>query len=292
MITYKAKTASGELINSSLSGFTFPAGEKHIKAEERRELEPTEIAVIQFTNDSIHNDLFELGMWANYLHNTNAANEFQIRLEVVMPYFPGARADRGKPFGVSVYADFVASMRLDHLTILDPHSKVVISELLVSCGLTNANFMLNVVTPDEILRTAFPQKGYVGIIAPDAGAVSRAQGVADVLDLPLYTATKTRDFETGKLSFVAADDMPTDGKLLIVDDICDGGGTFMALAGNIGVKKENLDLYVSHGVFSGDAIVNLPRYFANIYTSNSFNVSRVLMSPFHRINVLHYMLSV
>jgi ribose-phosphate pyrophosphokinase len=110
-----------------------------------------------------------------------------------------------------------------------------------------------------------------GIIAPDKGARLRAQGVADLAGLPVYTATKARDEFSGRLSNFAIEGLPDAGRLLVVDDICDGGGTFMGLAEASGLDRERLHLYVSHGVFSNDALYNLPLHFARIYTTNSYN---------------------
>jgi ribose-phosphate pyrophosphokinase len=57
---------------------------------------------------------------------------------------------------------------------------------------------------------------------------------------------------------------------LIVDDICDGGGTFIGLAKEL--KKHNagnLYLSVSHGIFS-KGLKELNQYFTNIFTTDSF----------------------
>jgi len=66
---------------------------------------------------------------------------------------------------------------------------------------------------------------YTGIIAPDKGALNRAEALAHAFEVPLYIGGKTRDFETGKLTGFTMESLPEGGKFLIVDDICDGGGT-------------------------------------------------------------------
>jgi ribose-phosphate pyrophosphokinase len=269
MITFKARTSNGEIINSALSGFTFPAGEKHIKREEQRELEPVEIAIFQPDAYSMHDDLFELAMWANYVLIENSKSV------LIAPYLPGARADRGRPFGANVYADFIGELWIDQVITYDPHSSTIVEQLKM-CQYDDA--ILTVVYPEELLNTrnagiVMPNK-YDGIIAPDKGAHGRASGVAGAFGIPLYTAEKQRDFETGKLSGFSIE-RPETGHFLIVDDICDAGGTFLGLAGVVpeGVK---LDLYVSHGIFSKDALRNLPQSFVNIFTTNSYAPLRLL----------------
>lgn len=292
MITYKAKTASGEIINSALTPFAFPAGEAHIKREDRRGLEPIEIAILQPSPDSIHDDLFHLAMWNDYIRmeNSNFAPEERTKRVVLIPYFPGARADRGQPFGLGVYATFIRDLELDQIVIFDPHSGMTGDTLHAAAD------KLSFVYPHDVLAK---YTSYAGIIAPDKGAVRRAQGVADSLGIPLYTAEKTRNFETGKLSGYELLDMPSDRKskhlterFLVVDDICDGGGTFVLLADAFRKLRPEgaLDLYVSHGVFSGNAFDNLHTGYDMVATTNSYDPLRPLPVRFHRMDVVRHML--
>jgi len=55
-----------------------------------------------------------------------------------------------------------------------------------------------------------------------------------------------------------------------VDDICDGGGTFLGLA--TALKEKNagkLSLIVSHGIFS-KGFEELNKSFDTVFTTNSF----------------------
>lgn len=273
MITFKAKTKSGELIKSALTPFTFPAGEAHIKREDRRELEPTEIAIVQSSADSLHNDLFHLDMWNNYIETENIDNppNGPSKRVLVIPYFPGARADRGNPFGLRTYANFIWAMGLNQIILFDPHSGVTGDELHAGSNL------LTIVHSEELLSAQIDSSEYVGLIAPDKGAVERTNRVGKAMGLPVYRAGKTRNESTGKLTgFHMEDPLPAEGKLLVVDDICDGGGTFLGLADSTGLPPERLDLYVSHGVFSGKALSTLPYKFGKVMTTNSYNPKRML----------------
>lgn len=296
MITFKARTASGEIIKSALSAFTFPAGEKHIKHEEKRDLELVEIAIFQPEPNSLHDDLFTLAMWASYLLGRGTKSV------LIAPYLPGARADRGQPFGARTYAQFLGEMWIDQYIAYDPHSPVIIDELKLW---VKDDAVVTVIKPEDILNTRNSKivmpNIYDGIIAPDKGALDRAQGVADQFMLPIYTAEKSRDFETGKLTGFKID-LPETGKFLIVDDICDGGGTFLGLADASGKSKQDLHLYVSHGVFSKQALPNLAEKFGQICTTNSYSPWRPLVlgnpghfddnhdSPFRRIEIIRPLL--
>lgn len=297
MITFKAKTRSGEIIKSAISDFIFPAGEAFIKVEPKRGLEATEIAIIQPSADSLHDDLFKLAMWNDYLFNDGFSNRV-----LVIPYFPGARADRvspgvEEPFGLGVYVEFISRLHLDQIIIFDPHSDVT-QDLLDGDG-----NKVTVVYSDELFEQphvyAHMAENYTGIIAPDKGAVERATAVANVLDVPVFTAVKERDPDTGKLTGFSID-LPddTDGFYLIVDDICDRGGTFLGLLEASGLGYGRIDLFVSHGVFSSDALTILGSKFEMIYTTNSYSPKRLLVpdnwfgteTPFSRYDIIHLLL--
>lgn len=281
MITFKAKDSSGEIINSALHEFTFPAGEKHIKHTEGRDLQPVEIAIFQPTPTSIHDDLFTLAMWSDYIQQSDGipepGAEFNgTKTVLIMPYVPGARADRGVPFGLEIYADFIRTLMIDQIVIFDPHSQRT-PELL------SAWETLTVVYPEEFFEQAYIKSivgEYDGVIAPDKGALLRAEGVAKALGIPVFTATKERDEATGKLSNFKIEGLTENEFYLIVDDICDAGGTFKGLSKAAGLPWGNLDLYVSHGVFSRDALDTMGEFFENIYTTNSYDPARELVPTY------------
>jgi ribose-phosphate pyrophosphokinase len=291
MIQFKAKTHNGEIIKSALSPFSFPAGEAHIKREDRRELEPTEIAVITPSAASMHDDLFALAAWSDYIYRQGGLSVKQV---LVLPYAPAARADRGAPFGAHFYGKFIAGLVLDQIVIFDPHSEVIVETLdwrnFNEWSDADDEQRVTVVDAHELLSgphaaPIFRDKEITAIIAPDAGARKRAAQVAKAWNLPLYHATKTRDEATGKLSdFAFPFVLPNDQRYLVVDDICDQGGTFMGLAKATGLPKENLDLYVSHGVFSGRA-AQLENAYENVYATNSYESTNMALNR-HTIPVL------
>lgn len=65
-------------------------------------------------------------------------------------------------------------------------------------------------------------------------------------------------------------DQHNDLKYVIVDDICDGGRTFVELAKAIKAGRPTAKIYliVTHGIFSA-GYTQLKEYFERIYTTNS-----------------------
>lgn len=250
MIKAYAAVPAGFTVFSDATEMMFPAGERHIKTQQESTQVPSHVLV----SGADANDFVSAAMWIDYAHQGGHTITAQI------PYLPGARQDRGTPFGAKVYANLINSMGADRVLCFDPHSPVM-PALLEN---------LTVLHSDEVIAASLPNQGrdYVGVIAPDAGAVERARRAADALGLPLYQATKVRDFATGKLSSFECEELPETGRLLVVDDICDGGGTFMGLAQSTGLSKERLDLWVSHGVFSGRA-AQLTEAYGRIFTTDS-----------------------
>lgn len=214
----------------------FPGGESHVDFVREEPVGLEVIAEIAVLRGAGGDDLVAAGMWAD------AARRAGRKTLVVLPYIPGARQDRGAPLGAGVYARIINAMGVDRVVAFDPHSDV--SPALID--------RLSIVTLDRL--DLWRSLGdFAGVIAPDAGARKRAELVADRLDLPVYQAMKHRDRRTGALSGFACEPLPHCGRLLVVDDICDGGGTFLGLADATGLHRERLALWVSHGVFSAGA---------------------------------------
>lgn len=73
----------------------------------------------------------------------------------------------------------------------------------------------------------------------------------------------------GKISMVFAGDLLTGKHCLIVDDLCDGGATFLALATKLReYGAEKVYLYVTHGIFS-KKYEELKKVIDHIYCTNS-----------------------
>ncbi|QIG57935.1 phosphoribosyl pyrophosphate transferase [Microbacterium phage PauloDiaboli] len=263
---FQAKVEQGFTVHSPLQPLVFPDGAVHIKGADSSQEYQYQIADVRGMS---HDDLFTLAMWAD------AVDDREEKKVLLLPYLPGARMDRGVPTGAFVYADFIHTMiRPDQIVTLDPHSEAALQFYLDDSETSVKVFPVERIIRSRVQDPSTDSKAnytYQGVIAPDKGAHDRAAAAAHVMgNLPVYTGGKTRDFDTGKiLGFHVEDELPDEGRFLIVDDICDGGGTFLALAEATGLPKERLDLWVTHGIFS-KGLSGLRQHFGVVHTTNSF----------------------
>lgn len=235
--------------DANLTFMKFPGGENHIKIED----ETLPIPNVAYITGSNLDDYMIGALWADICRQRG------IQTVAVIPYLPAARADRGEPFGAKTYAAVIDSAGYDKIVCFDPHSPVMPSLIETP---------LEIVHSSDFIPEALKNENYVGVIAPDKGAVERATLVAEKLGVPVFKAEKVRDFKTGKLSGFTCEPVPAEGQLLVVDDICDGGYTFVGLAGAIEADTGRLDLWVSHGVFSGNA-PQLNNIYRKVHTTDS-----------------------
>lgn len=180
--------------------------------------------------------------------------------ELILPYFPGARQDRLNPTGDALFTAKSVAMEINRrgfpsVTVIDPHSDVV-PALLDRC---------RVIPLVDAMHWGTYQDEYTAVIAPDGGAEKRAAKVAQKLGVPLVHAWKTRNVTDGSLSGFGVEPLDPEGLYLIVDDICDGGGTFLGLSE---IMNTRAHLAVTHGVFSKGASALLMN-FERIFTTDS-----------------------
>jgi len=213
------------------------------------------------------NDILRL---LNVVDALRRENDTPIRL--FMPYVPYSRQDRacntGEAFSLKVFAKLINSQNFEKVTICDPHSDVVpavfenievISQLAIINNFAEFHGMI--------------AKGAT-LISPDAGANKKTSNLAAHFGHSSFLrADKLRDLQTGNIkeTIVYADDL-TGQTVVIVDDICDGGRTFIELAKVLKDKKAaKVVLYVTHGIFSKGVKPLFQGGIDEIYTTNAYN---------------------
>lgn len=238
--------------------FTFSGGEPHIRIID--EMDSEEHLMIT-TRIRSFNDMGPLLLAVDALRRMECKH-----IELLIPYFPGARQDRlmmsGEPLTVKVYADLINALNLDRVHILDPHSDV-------TPALLNR---VRVITNHQLVEHITRDFKEFYLISPDGGALKRVYNLARHLGgCPVVEGTKHRNVMTGELShFGINEDNLEDKTCVVVDDICDGGGTFIGLAAEL--KRHNagsLILIVTHGIFSRGA-EELNKVYDKIYCTDSF----------------------
>ncbi|WP_299273232.1 ribose-phosphate diphosphokinase [uncultured Psychroserpens sp.] len=252
-------TPLGQKNAIEFDSFTFSGGEPHIKIQS----DLTEInEVFITTRIQSFNDLGFLLIAVDALRRLAVKN-----IHLFLPYMPGARQDRvmipGESLSVKVYADLINGLNLESVTVFDPHSEVT-PALLNNCKVLSNHEFIKYVIKDIDTE--------VILVSPDGGALKKIYKVSEFLGgLTVVECSKKRNVKNGKLEgFKVYEDDLKGQPCLIVDDICDGGGTFVGLAKAL--KKTNAgDLYlaVSHGIFNkGTQLLN--EHFTKIYSTNSF----------------------
>lgn len=260
-----------------LTRMTFPAGETFFKVKEEVVHMPDYSVGYFIINWNYENDaeIFEMANLLDYLCET-----FDAPINVNCPYLPHARQDRysgvGQPYSLKTLVKIFE--RFEHRVIFqvaDLHNDD--ASILKEID-PDRDFIKNISHPEQALLA----KNYDYIICPDNGAIERAFLFAfDCSNSRVIMCEKTRDPSTGKLSNpkVILNGESLEGKkLLIVDDICDGGGTFEMLGQEL--KKfspARLDLYVTHGIFS-KGLEAMPS-IDNFYASNRMPRWRKLSVP-------------
>lgn len=251
-------TPLGENNLIEYKSFLFAGGEPHIKISSNFDV-AAPVTITQRINS--FNDLGMICITVDALRRMGVKE-----IELFIPYFPAARQDRvmipGEPLSVKIYADIINAMALASVTVFDPHSEVT-PALLNNCV---------TVSNHEFIKQVIANIGTdVKLISPDGGALKKIYKVSEFLGgAEVVECSKSRDVKTGKLSGfkVYAEDL-AGADCLIVDDICDGGGTFIGLAEALKAKNAGkLYLAISHGIFSKD-FDELGKYFEQIFTTDS-----------------------
>jgi len=243
--------------------FTFSGGEPHIKIEVD---DLTEEKVMITCRIQSFNDLGLLLMAADALKRMGVKE-----LDLCLPYFPAARQDRlmipGEPLSVKVVADLINNVGFNEVCVVDPHSEVTPALLNNVKVVNNHNFV------KRVFKQLGLKKEEVLLISPDGGAAKKIFKLAKSMDgLPVVEAGKIRDVKTGKLKDFRVYEEDLKGKTcVVVDDICDGGGTFMGLAQALKEKNAgDLILIVTHGLFSRGTD-ELVKHYTKMYCSNTFS---------------------
>jgi ribose-phosphate pyrophosphokinase len=231
---------SDDYAASGIETFFFPGGEPHARV-------PKDFGdSLLFLKARTWNDVgLALAVLDALQAGALAASKNDTKVWLFAAYFPGARQDRSDgqtPLTKALYwsmFDLVA----DRVFTFDMHSNPG------QWGVKN--YMLEDLV---VSREEGPPNAY--IICPDAGAMERAQrfAAASEIKTPIIQCEKHRDFSTGKFTHFTMPPLPGVGDYVIVDDICDGGGTFNLLADEFMKdpcgEASGLGLIVSHGIFS------------------------------------------
>lgn len=179
-------------------------------------------------------------------------------VNLIAPYLPYGRQDKevgnNVSFALQTFKDILYAANICRIETFDAHSK---SDMVYSTA------------PEAFHRSVIDHDV---VCFPDAGANERYKYNFNIDIYQQVCFEKVRNQQTGEITglkllgkFESANK-----SVLIVDDICDGGMTFIKVAQEL--KKlgfTRIDLAVSHGLFSKGKQVLYDAGINNIYTTNS-----------------------
>lgn len=174
------------------------------------------------------------------LLSTFGDRDRNINLEI--RYLPYARQDKSvdnkSTFALRVFNKLINTLHFSKITIFDPHSDLSLKEIRNSKEISPID---DVVT---VLATVKSE-----LCFPDTGAFTRYSKYFKDKDKVIFS--KVRDQLTGDILGLATTDSIKPTSYLIVDDICDGGKTFIEVAKALYTNgASEVHLYISHGLFT------------------------------------------
>ena len=243
----------------------FPGGEIRVKLDES----VIGAAIVRIKAVLLNSDdIMTLVMIVDALRESGTRD-----IHLTMPYIPYARQDRvcnkGEAFSIRAFAKIINSLAFTHVYVWDAHSNVS-TQIIDRCTnvpmteLIGEGFIASV-----MLDKVIGQKWY--LISPDKGATEKTKALADILGVDVIIAEKVRDLANGNIIKTVIYNIPEDfstAKVLIADDIIDGGRTFIEIAKAL-PKCAELHLFASHGIFSqGKEVFN--EYFDSVWVALDF----------------------
>lgn len=190
------------------------------------------------------------------------------QISLLLSYLPYARYDRRMTtydsHSLKVFGDMLNGIGFNEVIVDDMHSYVpegIINNLYERYSQTES-FEIT------MARNNIDPRAYDYFIAPDNGAIKKSQKITKEWNVPLMVAAKKRDEASGYTVFdyLVTNGLETKDKTcIILDDICDGGATFINLAENLKAKYgfKKVDLFITHGLFSkGKSLPNVDNIFS------------------------------
>jgi ribose-phosphate pyrophosphokinase len=239
----------------------FPAGERYIQLVVPQEV--FSVRINKRLNGSA--DIMELLMAVDALKRRGVTD-----IELFIPYFPYSRQDRvcdvGEAFSLKVMCKLLHDLEVHRIITYDVHSNV--PEVLLD-NLVNYHNHREIVDFLDYLSLANDD---ITLIAPDLGAVKKVLALRNNythrFEKRVVVCRKQRE-KDGRITMEDIRADLTDRTCLVVDDICDGGATFLVTAEKLKqAGASQLYLFISHGLLS-KGYEELAKHYRMIGTSNS-----------------------
>lgn len=205
-------------------------------------------------------------------------------------YLITGRCDRrfspGEALDLEIVCDFINSLGFESVAVLKPHSEKTLQCLKNAYEWDETQTLIDMcvrdIRPSGSILNPWIGEARICFVSPDAGA---ARWIQKYNLKPLIQGSKKRDAQ-GAVAGVEFLYYPTFGNLtpidklqehidcphfVIVDDLCDGGGTFIAIAKAIKERAPDAKVYlvVTHAIFS-KGFQPFEGYIERVYCTDSF----------------------
>lgn len=188
------------------------------------------------------------------------------RIHLELPYIPYARQDRvcnaGEALSIKAVARLINAQNYATVSVVDPHSPTAVA--LIDRVIVRDQF--------DVFGKVKQDWSNWTIVAPDMGASKKVEYFAKRVGAKgVVCFNKTRELATGKITGMnCLDPLEAGGKFFVLDDICDGGRTFIELAKHFNPLHQTVELAVTHGIFSA-GVERVTAEFDMVHTTNSFH---------------------
>lgn len=256
------------IINAKGFPFKFPAGETQVRVVSNS-IEETIFKKIRTADD-----VMEILLTVDALRRQGVHS-----IKLVMPYVPYSRQDRvmvyGESLGIKVFADLINSCKFYEVEIWDPHSDVTTALIDNVKVIGQSELMARTLYPEHDTHIG-PKLYKMSLVCPDAGARKKIlECQKSIKAREIIYADKVRDASTGQITGTTINwgnfDFRDGSELLIVDDICEGGRTFIEIAKAMETSMTGINyklhLHVTHGFFS-KGLDELSEYFDGVTCAN------------------------
>ena len=242
----------------------YPDGQIQLVLED---LDDNKFHLVILTRICNSDDLFIL------MQLSDIVNRRGLSCTLYVTYLLAARTDRlfswNTSFTLKIVMDVLRSFNSE-IMILDPHSDV--ANRLSGNKVYEINFVNMLINYTDI----FDDSDNIVIVAPDEGAKDRLEHIvaSSIFRNPIIYCSKTRD-ENGKVTEVKVkSESPIQvnkkTRLIAIDDLCDGGGTFMAIAPELKkYEAKEVDLVITHSI-QLDGLEKVASVYDKVITSNSY----------------------
>lgn len=227
----------------------FPDREPHIVLEEVNRKESVKV-ICRISNPT---DLFIATQVGSILNRQGVPYSFDIK------YLMSMRMDRvisfNEAYSLSIVMKMLKMFNPINISVLEPHNDAAI---LVNGGMGYPSHK--------------PDFSEYLVVFPDKGAYMRYKALYD----KAVICSKVRDVSTGELTGFSIENPEIleecpNKPLIVIDDLCDGGGTFVGIAELLKEKCPDRpkSIFVTHAV-NPKGIDNMSEHYDNVYITNSY----------------------